>query len=106
MYKGKVDFRFTGSSNGDWIKYSVPIEWNGSRLTDSVWLYFYSYADAAVDGDGFVLFDDVHFTKLNQRQPDITNFGFEYWENTGLSFPKSWRSLDLLFYDTYVSYLY
>lgn len=106
VYKGKVDFRFTGSSNGDWIKYSVPIEWNGSRLTDSVWLYFYSYADAAVDGDGFVLFDDVHFTKLNQRQPDITNFGFEDWENTGLSFPKSWRSLDLLVYDTYVSYLY
>lgn len=106
VYKGKVDFRFTGSSNGNWLKYSVPIEWNGNRLVDSVWLYFYSYADAAVDGDGFVLFDDVHFTKLNQRQMDFANSGFEDWTNIGLNFPTAWRSLDLLVYDTYTSFLY
>lgn len=105
-YKGKVDFRFTGSSNGEWKKYSVPIEWNGSRLTDSVWLYFYSYADDAVDGDGWVIYDDIHFTNISQRKMDVTNFGFEEWENTGISYPKNWRSVDLLTYDSYTSFLY
>ncbi|MDG1720481.1 MAG: hypothetical protein P8I31_04420, partial [Bacteroidia bacterium] len=64
-YKGKVDFRFTGSSNDEWVRYSVPIEWSSSRNADSVWINLYSYADYGVDGDGFVIFDDIHFTNLN-----------------------------------------
>jgi hypothetical protein len=63
-YKGAVDFRFTGSTNDEWVKYSVPINWSGARTPDTVLMYFYSYADYGVDGDGWVIFDDVHFERL------------------------------------------
>ena len=68
VYKGKVDFRFTGTSQGEWVKYSVPIEWTSSHSVDSVWINLYSYADYGVDGDGYVMFDDIHFTNLDERQ--------------------------------------
>ncbi len=106
VYKGKIDFRFTGSSNNEWVRYSVPIEWSSSRTADSIWIYLYSYADYGVDGDGFVIFDDIHFTNLNERQEDILNHGFEDWENIGVNYPAGWRSVDLISYEQYYSFLY
>jgi hypothetical protein len=106
VYKGKVDFRFTGTSQGEWVKYSVPIEWTSSHSVDSVWINLYSYADYGVDGDGYVLFDDIHFTNLDERQMDFENHGFENWDNIGINYPNGWRSLDLLYYDTYYSFFY
>ena len=105
-YKGKVDFRFTGSSNDEWVRYSVPIEWSSSRTADSVWINLYSYADYGVDGDGFVIFDDIHFTNLNDRQKDIFNNGFEDWQNIGVNYPTGWKPLDLAVYERYSSFLY
>lgn len=105
-YKGKVDFKFTGSSNGEWVRYSVPIQWTSSHSVDSIWMNLYSYADYGVDGNGYVMFDDIHFTNLNERQIDISNHGFEDWENIGVFHPQGWRSLDLLYYDTYATFLY
>ncbi len=103
--KGTVDFRFSGSSNNEFIKYSVPISWSGSRTPDSVWLYMYSYIHNKVQGDGFVIFDDVHFEKIGQRMDDVTNASFEDWTNYGVDYPQSWNSLDLIVYDYYTSFL-
>jgi hypothetical protein len=105
-YKGAVDFRFTGSTNDEWVKYSVPINWSGARTPDTVLMYFYSYADYGVDGDGWVIFDDVHFEKIGKRMQDLPNFDFEDWYNVGVDYPDEWRSVDLLVYDTYYSFLY
>jgi hypothetical protein len=105
-YKGKVDFRFTGKSNNEWLRYSVPIEWTSSRTADSVWINLYSYADYGVDGDGFVIFDDIHFTNLNERQEDIFNHGFEDWQNIGVKYPAGWRTIELVSYERSYSFLY
>jgi len=105
-YKGKVDFRFTGSSNSEWVRYSIPIEWSSSRTADSVWINLYSYADYGVDGDGYVIFDDIHFTNLNERQMDIFNHGFEDWQNVGVHYPTGWQSIDLTTYDKYSSFIF
>lgn len=104
-YKGVVDFRFTGKTFDQWVKYSIPINWNGARIPDTVLLYFYSYADYGVDGDGYVIFDDVHFEKIGQRIEDLPNFGFEDWYNVGVDYPDEWRSIDLLVYDSYYTFL-
>ena len=106
VYKGKVDFRFSGSTNGEFVKYNVPLEWSSSRTPDSVWVYLYSYIANKVQGDGYVIYDDVHFEKIGERMPDFTNADFEDWHNIGVDFPSNWRSVDLAVYDTYNSFLY
>lgn len=106
-YRGKIDFRFTGSSSGEYVKFSVPIEWNssGNRQFDSTWVYLYSYVENVVDGDGYVIFDDVHFENIGEHTGDFYNSSFEEWYNVGVDFPSEWRSIDLLVYDTYTSFL-
>ncbi len=106
-YRGKVDFRFTGTSSGEYVKFSVPIEWgtSGSRQFDSAWFDLYSYVENKVDGDGYVIFDDIHFENISDRTGEFHNSGFEEWYNIGVDFPSKWRSIDLLVYDTYTSFL-
>jgi hypothetical protein len=58
-----------------------------------------------VDGPGYVIFDDIHFENIGQRGHDMTNQGFEEWTDLGIDFPQHWRSLDLLYYDTYLTFL-
>ncbi|PCJ66920.1 MAG: hypothetical protein COA58_05560 [Bacteroidetes bacterium] len=104
-YKGRVDFRFSGTTNGQFVKYNVPLEWNGSRTPDTAWVYLYSYINSKVNGDGYVIFDDLHFENIGQRSPEITNADFEEWNNVGVDFPSGWRSIDLRTYDLYTSFL-
>ncbi|MDA8886350.1 T9SS type A sorting domain-containing protein [Bacteroidia bacterium] len=104
-YRGKVDFRFTGSTNNEFVNYKVPLEWNGIKSCDTAWLYLYSYIKNKVEGDGYVIFDDVHFENIGERLPDITNADFENWTNVGVEFPSTWRSIDLRQYDRYTSFL-
>ena len=104
-YRGKVDFRFTGSTNNEFVNYKVPIEWNGIKSCDTAWLYLYSYSKNKVEGNGYVIFDDVHFENIGERLPDITNADFENWTNVGVEFPSTWRSIDLRQYDRYTSFL-
>jgi hypothetical protein len=99
VYRGKVDFRFTGSSNGEFVKYNVPIEWSGARTPDSAWVYLYSYVNSKVNGDGYVIFDDFHFEKIGERLPELPNGDFEQWTNIGVEYPVEWRSIDLQAYD-------
>lgn len=104
--KGAVDFRFTGSTADTFVRYSVPITWSGSRTPDSVWVYLYSYgSESRVERDGYVIFDDIHFDKIGERMPDITNADFEDWTNIGIEYPEGWVSYDLLIYDLYTSFL-
>lgn len=103
--KGTVDFRFTGSTNGEFVKYSVPIVWTGLRTPDTAWVYLYSCYDTKVDDTGFAIIDDFHFEKIGERMPELVNGDFALWSNKGVSFPLHWRSIDLRQYDTYQSFL-
>ena len=104
-FKGSVDFRFSGSTNGEFVKYNVPISWNSTRTSDTAWLYLYSYIKNKVEGDGYVIYDDVHFEKIGERQDDIINHSFEDWDTIDLDYPTAWRTIDLREYDNYTRYL-
>ncbi|MGB0850686.1 MAG: T9SS type A sorting domain-containing protein [Bacteroidia bacterium] len=100
-YKGKIDFRMTGSTNDKFVKYNVPISWNSARTPDSAWIYIYSKVRSKIAGDGYIIFDDIHFEKIGERMPDFTNHDFENYHNIGVHFPSGWRSIDLRTYDNY-----
>lgn len=104
-YRGKIDFRFTGSTNGEFVKYSVPIEWSGARTPDSAWIFLYSYVNNKVNGDGYVIFDDLHFDKIGERISGVLNSDFENWTNIGVDYPDGWRPIDLASYENNTSFL-
>lgn len=101
VYKGKIDFRMTGSTNDKFVKYNVPITWSSARTPDSAWIYIYSKVRSKIEGDGYIIFDDIHFEKIGERMPDFTNHDFENYHNIGVHFPSQWRSIDLRTYDNY-----
>ncbi|MFY0645055.1 MAG: T9SS type A sorting domain-containing protein [Bacteroidia bacterium] len=101
--KGFVDFYMWGSSGDEFNNHKVPIFWYGSRTPDIVEIYIYSNIHNNVDGNGFIIVDDLHFENIGKRAADITNFGFEDWVNDGIDHPVSWRPLDLI---TLTSYNY
>lgn len=100
-YKGRVDFRIAGSTNGDFVKYRVPIQWSGARSPDSVRVTLYSKVRTKIQGDGYIIYDDIHFENIGRRSPDIVNSDFENWGNVGIDYPKNWKSIDLRYYDDY-----
>lgn len=103
IYRGNIDFRFSGSSNGEYVKFTIPILWNtnGARQIDTVWFYLTSCVNTKVSGDGFVLFDDIQFENIGKQVGSFYNQDFEKWYNTGVEYPEFWRSRDLLNYDSY-----
>lgn len=102
---GYVDFRFTGNSNDEFEKFTVPITWYGARIPDSVWINVFSYEDGKVDGDGYVIFDDIHFDKIGQRMDIEGDAGFENWTNIGVDYTPGWRSIDLRQYELHTGFL-
>ncbi len=103
--KGYVDFYMWGSSEGNFNRHSVPIFWYGSRTPTTAEVYIYSNIHNDIDGNGYIIVDDVHFDNIGNRATDILDHGFEDWTNIGVEHPLSWRSLDLLVYDSYNYYL-
>ena len=104
VYRGQVDFRFTGKSDGEFVKYSAPITWNGARICDTVQLYLYSKVRSKIEGDGYVIIDDLHFENIGDRTSEIYNYDFEEWNNIGVHFPSEWESIDLRLYDNYSTF--
>ena len=77
----------------------------GSRQIDTTWFTLYSYTENQVDGNGYVIFDDLHFENIGEKVGTFYNGGFEEWYNIGIDFPSQWRSVDLLAYDSYTNFL-
>lgn len=98
-YKGKVDFRFTGSTSDEFVTYRVPISWSSSRICDTVRITLYSKVRSKIQGDGYVIYDDIHFENIGYRSPEIFNSSFDNWYDFGLDFPRFWNSIDLRNYD-------
>jgi hypothetical protein len=96
-YSGYIDLRITGTSNGDFIKYSVPITWFTSRTPDSVYIGMKSLSQGDLaNGAGYIIIDDFHFENIGKRTVDVLNHDFEKWTNNGVPYPKSWMPIDLV----------
>ncbi len=107
--KGYINFYTSGSTNGDFARFSVPIFWYGTRTPDEVQIYLYANsgfgAGNTVAGNGYIILDDFHFENIGKRGDNITNYGFDEWTNNGIHHPVYWRSLDLLVLESYNYFL-
>ena len=84
-YKGNTiayaGLTIEGSSNDTFSYFSVPITWTVSTNPDSVALALSSLnlETQEFNGDGYIIFDDLHFATISTRNKAIPNGDFENW---------------------------
>jgi hypothetical protein len=106
-FSGYVDFKIWGNSNGEFLKYSVPITWFTSRTPDSVYIGMKSISSLQqyAHGNGYLTIDDFHYENIGKRTADVLNHDFELWVNQGVEYPKGWMPIDLLAYNDWGGFL-
>jgi hypothetical protein len=93
---GYASIILEGNSGDTFTRFSVPITWNLSAIPDSV-IIVISSKDLETDtlnGDGYLIVDDLHFTTVTTRNKAIANGDFEKWGTTTRSVPKGWFTTD------------
>jgi len=96
---GIINFQIEGSSANKFLEYSVPITWYSVGLPDSVTFFASSRSlySNYTRGDGYIIFDDLHFATIYNRNENIDNGEFEDWDTASTDAPQSWfRTEDLL----------
>mgnify|MGYP001570822404 FL=1 len=93
---GSASVFLEGSSNDTFLKFSVPIVWQVSALPDTVVFVAASrdLDEDTVNGNGFVILDDIHFTTISKRHKELNNGDFENWSANGVEVPKDWFTVD------------
>lgn len=96
---GIINFQIEGSSNNQFLEYSVPITWYNVGLPDTV--TFFASSTSLYNGyardDGYIILDDLHFATINNRNGSLANGDFENWDTTEVITPQSWfRTEDFL----------
>lgn len=103
---GDAKIQLDGSTNGQFVTYSVPIVWySTSRTPDSVFIGMRSSIHPEAKGPGYVIIDDYRFENIGYRTKEITNYSFENWSNVGVEYPEDFMSLDLLAYREWGGFL-
>ncbi len=99
-YKGNTiayaGLTIEGSSNDTFSYFSVPITWTVSTNPDSVALALSSLnlETQEFNGDGYIIFDDLHFATISTRNKAIPNGDFENWTTKKRDDLTSWYTTD------------
>ena len=97
IWIGDAAIKVTGSSNGAYVKYAVPIRWyTSSRTPDSVYIGMKSTTTELAEGPGTIIIDDFRFENIGNRTVEVVNHDFENWTNKGVSYPTDWMPIDLV----------
>lgn len=99
-YKGNTiayaGITIEGSSNDTFSYFSVPITWTLSTNPDSVAIALSSLnlESNEFNGDGYIIFDDLHFASISTRNKEIPNGDFENWSTETKDDLTSWYTSD------------
>ena len=103
---GDCSIKISGSSDGVFLEYSVPIRWYTSRTPDSVYIGMRSVTENTIPkGEGFITIDDFRFENIGDRTVEILNYDFEEWTNEGVVYPRGWASIDLIAFNEWGGFL-
>lgn len=94
-----VNVEVEGSSADTFVRYSVPINWQVSAIPDT-FVMLMSSKDLDTDtinGDGYLIVDDVHFVNIGKRTKPLHNGDFEHWVQGDREVPTGWFTIDDVF---------
>jgi hypothetical protein len=106
IWIGDAILKVTGSSDGEYLKYSVPIRWHTtSRTPDSVYIGMKSSTTDLAKGEGHINIYDFRFENIGSRTVEIENYDFENWSNKGVQYPIHWMPIDLIAFQEWGGFL-
>lgn len=85
-----------GNSMDTFTYFSVPIQYQISTIPDSVAVIITSLEldSNTVNGDGYIVIDDLHFASISTRNKDIPNGNFNSWSETQTRHLDGWQTTD------------
>ncbi len=100
---GTVDFSMTGNTADTFITYKIPIQWFVSAAPDSLILLFVSndFENNSVNGDGYMIIDNVVFESFGIPDQQVDNPSFENWGSINISHPTDWYTTSLIANDLF-----
>ena len=95
---GTVDFSMTGNTADTFVTYKIPIQWFVSAAPDSLILLFVSndFDNNSVNGDGYMIIDNVVFESFGVPDQQVDNPSFENWGTIDVAHPTDWYTTSLL----------
>ncbi|MBR9861202.1 T9SS type A sorting domain-containing protein [bacterium] len=98
-----IDFTVNGNSADTFEHYKVPIQWAVSTNPDTaiVAISTVDLTNATVNGDGYMIIDNLGFESVGSPNDDLPNNDFENWSNVPINYPDNWYTTDLLILDQY-----
>jgi hypothetical protein len=103
---GDAKIQLDGSTNNQYVTYSVAILWYSlSRTPDSVFIGMRSSIHPEAKAEGYVILDDFRFENIGARTVEIENYDFENWSNIGVRYPQGFMSLDLVAFKEWRGFL-
>ncbi len=85
-----------GTSKDTFGYFSIPITWSLSTNPDSVAIIVSSLnlESQEFNGDGYIIFDDIHFATISTRNKEIPNGDFENWSEETRPDLLNWYTTD------------
>lgn len=98
---GYVTINIEGNSADTFGYFSVPITWQLSSIPDSVGIILSSIDlnTQEVNGDGYIIFDDLYFASISTRNKEIQNGSFNKWNNKSYPVLDNWYTTDDFYYE-------
>jgi len=88
-----------GNSADTFVRYSIPINWQVSAIPDTLIMLMSSkdLETDTVNGDGYLIVDDIHFVNIGTRKKPLANGDFEHWVESDREVPTGWYTVDDVF---------
>jgi hypothetical protein len=95
-----VELDLNGNSGDTFTRFRVPIQWVVNTLPDTVFFAMASNDFASpINGDGYVIIDNLSFETFGNAKDPITNPSFEEVSTNTIVYPQGWYTSDLFVLD-------
>jgi hypothetical protein len=99
---GTVFFDLVGNSADTFTTFKYPIQWSVNLFPDSVIFVVASNDfDKPIDGDGYVIFDNIVFESFGTPNQQVANQDFENVDTTRIPHPEFWYTTNLIGLDLF-----
>ncbi|MFY0645054.1 MAG: T9SS type A sorting domain-containing protein [Bacteroidia bacterium] len=94
---GVVDFTINGNSADTFVRFNYAVQWTTQINPDTLIVVMAStdIENPNVNGNGYVIIDDITFRNFGTEKDSVDNNSFENWGSIDIEHPNSWFTTDL-----------
>lgn len=98
---GSYNGSFEGHTSDTFVQFREAISWETNITPDTIIIIITSknFEAEVVNGDGYLIIDNIKLENFGDPSQDIKNNGFENWEETLIPHPEGWYTTDIYLFE-------